>query len=248
MRVVLVNDADGGQTRAPFSALIVDGPTVVRNLAVEHINDGSVRVDVTASDPDGDALLLYDYDFDGDGVDEITDAVQSSVVHQYATHGDYTVRVTITDTWSGEQVVVTKAFRLLQWIPDNTPPVVADIVIVDGPRGQVDLTVEGFDADGDPLTYAIHWGDENDADASQELPGGIGRHDYAYRPDMRPYAGWVTVTDDQGAEHRRDFDVVVTDNATIFLGCDRRRQWPNSGGGQRWRRGLSGGLTVQLRL
>ena len=97
---MLVTDARGGETRAPFAVLIQDAPVNIRQLAIEHIHNGSVRIHVTADDADGNAGLVYDFDVDGDERFEYETVAQSTIVHQYPSAGAYRVVVKVTDTWS----------------------------------------------------------------------------------------------------------------------------------------------------
>ena len=80
---VRATDEAGGVTETPFVAQINDQPTVIRQVNVENIADGTVRLTVEALDEDGMELLTYAFDFDDDGAFEVNHAVSSTALHHY---------------------------------------------------------------------------------------------------------------------------------------------------------------------
>ena len=211
---VVVTDPHGNQSQRAFEAQIADTPTVIRDLSVQLIREGTVLVSVVADDRDGNDGLLYAFDFDGDGAYDILDQARGSIVHTFGTPGTYDVTVRVTDTWSGNSVTSARRVVIREWQADDGAPVIHSVGLEYGPRGRVDLVADGWDPEGTRLDWRIHWGDEADLNATVVLVGGIGRHDYAFRGDGQPYAGFVTVTDAAGLSARMDFEAVIVDAPT----------------------------------
>jgi MYXO-CTERM domain-containing protein len=216
MGYVVVLDQHGNQTREAFEVTIPDAPTAVLDMAVSVLREGTVLIEVVADDRDGNAGLVYDFDFEGDGAWDVEGQARGSIVHTYPQAGEYTVTVRITDTWSGNSVTETRRIVIEEWIADDGAPVIGNIDVQVGPRGRASVAVDAWDPEGTRLTYVIHWGDELGDDASVEIPGGQGRHDYDYDAEGAPNRGWVEVTDAAGQTVRQAFEVVIEDNPTII--------------------------------
>ncbi|MEE2787002.1 MAG: PKD domain-containing protein [Myxococcota bacterium] len=219
---VVVTDERGGATRAPFAVLIQDAPVNIRQLAVEHIHDGTVRIHVTAEDADGADGLVYDFDVDGDDRFDYETVAQDTIVHQYAQAGQYEVRVRVTDTWSGNVATAAKNLLVDEWVPANREPVISQLQVTHVSGGRVSLRVNGFDPDADQLEYRVHWGDEADNRTDEPMLAGAAEHHYAYPADGRPYAGWVDIRDTHGASTRQSFEISVVDTLTVIDAIDIR--------------------------
>ena len=136
---VVVTDASGGRSEAPFIAQVVDQPTVIREIVAEHVEDGTVRISVVADDADGLAFLSYSFDFEDDEVFDVVDVARSSAVHRYPSPGEHRFKVRVTDTWSGQSVLAAGRIELEPWLTPNQPPVILDLDLVRGPRGHVEV-------------------------------------------------------------------------------------------------------------
>ncbi len=211
---VVVTDAHGNETREAFEVRIQDGATIVRDFSANVVRDGTVLFTAVAEDPDGDDFLVYSFDFTDDGIYEVVNQADGSLIHNYAEAGDYQARVRVTDTWSTNSVTATVRLRLQPWVGENGAPVIGEVVVRPGPRGEVDLAVDAWDPEGGRVTYVVHWGDEEGEEATEALIGGVGEHVYDFPIDGQPYSGWVVVTDDAGSTTRAEFEVTIEDHAT----------------------------------
>ena len=220
---VVVTDAQGASARRDVDVEVVDAPTVVRDVSANVVRDGTVLINVVAEDADGSDFLVYSFDFNGDGTDEVTNQADSSALNRYPEPGQYMVRVTVTDTWSGVSVEAEGQITLQPWVGENGAPVINRIRVDVGPRGVTRLVVEGWDPEGGRVEQRVHWGDEEDPEANEALVGGVGDHTYALPADGVPYAGWVELEDDQGLITRRPFEAVIVDAPTEVdeLGASR---------------------------
>lgn len=145
---------------APNSA-----PVVTFNVTPTSGNrDTTFQAQLSGHDPDGDPLS-YRIDW-GDGT--ISNSATAS--HVYRTAGTYTVTGTVTDSKgasSSQSKTVTVEFS-------NHPPTAS--ITVDPKQGDTSTNfsaqVSGTDPEGDPLTFAIDWGD------GTETNGQNGTHKY----------------------------------------------------------------------
>lgn len=105
----------------------------------------------TSLDPDGDAITTYVWDF-GDGSPRFTGVIQT---HSYSSLGSYTVRLNVTDA-RGSKGTITQVIAvvnqnpIVSFTPDKTLASSGDTIT---------LTVSASDADGDPVTVKVAWGD-----------------------------------------------------------------------------------------
>ncbi len=116
-----------------------------------------------SSDPDGDALT-YSWDF-GDG----TTATGLDATHSYATDGNYTVTLSVSD---GELDDSTSLNVTISTEEPNQPPVAAFSSSVDALCVSVDGSASS-DPDGDALSFAWDFGDGSSA------TGATAEHCYA---------------------------------------------------------------------
>ncbi|MCA9544719.1 MAG: PKD domain-containing protein, partial [Myxococcales bacterium] len=219
---VVVADVHGARAERPFEAEVFDRPTRIREIGTEHIDGGTWVVDVRAHDPDGADRLRYAFDFDGDGVWDIEDSESPAALHHYDLALTYTVRVRVTDTWSGASVEGDTAIRVVPWGDDNALPLINALLLDINPLGEVTLTVDAVDPDGGPLDLVVHWGDEAGAEDVAPMEGTIADHTYAWGDAAGRWAGFVLVTDNQGASVRGRFDVQLVDRAPIIRSVDLR--------------------------
>ncbi len=158
-------DTFGQQHYYQISRQVAIDPTSIP-LAVSNLNtSGAAPLDasftVTASEPNSQPLTLY-LDW-GDGSDPQTSTIAApyapvSVQHTFSAAGTYQALVSVSNGQGGYQsqtVPITATGR-----PDN-PPVVT--IGTSPTSGTVPLTtvttISASDADGDPLTYKIDFGD-----------------------------------------------------------------------------------------
>ncbi|MBC2711714.1 MAG: PKD domain-containing protein [Desulfosarcina sp.] len=144
-----VEDGNGGSDTT--TAEIVVTPPNESPVSV-FTNDpflwNNLTFDGTGSyDPEGRPLTSWEWNF-GDGV--ITTGAMVS--HLYATAGDYTVRLTVTDD-KGATGIFEQVVAITHPTPNNEPDIEAG-----GPyTGPLDtamtLTATGADPDGDPITF-----------------------------------------------------------------------------------------------
>lgn len=212
---VLVTDTEGNVTREDIQIPVEDNQTVIRDFSVNVIRDGTVLINVVADDRDGGELLVYSFDFENDGELDVNNQPGNSIVHSYAEAGDYVIRVKITDTWSGNVIQEGLELTLDPWIGENGAPVIGDVQITHNGGGVVTVAIDSWDPEGGRLTVEIHWGDEDDAMATERLIGGMGSH--AYGPnDAGSYTGWIEVTDDAGSTTRQQIEFEIGDSQTVI--------------------------------
>ena len=60
----------------------------------------------------------------------------------------------------------------------NQAPNIDELEVNVGVRGRVNIQVSHHDPEGQAVNYEVHWGDEDDENATEPLPGGDGHHDY----------------------------------------------------------------------
>ena len=213
--VIAIDDL-GNQTRQAFNARVVDSQTLIRDFSVNVIRDGTVLINVIAEDRDGDDFLVYSFDFTDDGEYDVTNQADSSAIHSFPEAGEHTIRVRVTDTWSGNSVEDTERIRLEPWVGENGAPIVVGVDLDYGPRGEVSVLVDAFDPENTRLVYRIHWGDEAEPGTTENLVGGIGDHRYGEPSGEQPYGAWVEVTDVAGSTTRFLFEVEIVDRPTVI--------------------------------
>jgi len=213
---VQVTDAEGLSSRQPFTAEILDLPTDIRQVADSLIGEGRVLLTVRAEDGDGVDQLLYRFDFDNDGEWDTPDQATDSVVNSYSDPGLYTVRVRVTDTWSGVETEADHSFELLPWVGENQPPIIHNIEVTVGPAGLASVTVDASDPEGEHLSMVIHWGDEESEEALEPMAGAAATHSFAYDVDEETRFGYLLVTDPQGASARGEFEPEIVDITTVI--------------------------------
>jgi len=107
----------------------------------------------TAVDPDGDTLT-FDWDFGDDEMD-----TGEQVVHTYASTGNFTVTLTVSDT-AGHQLSVNRTITIDD-AAENSPPenlavTIPDQIVAGEP---VTFKASGVDPDGDTLIFSWIFGD-----------------------------------------------------------------------------------------
>lgn len=218
----VVEDQHGNSTQQAFQPGIRDNPTLVRDFSANLIQDGTILVNVVAEDGDGSDLLRYAFDFDDDGTYEVEDLTQASQIYSYNEPGEYTIRVRITDIWSGADTFGTTRLGLNPWIGEPQAPVIGGVQLDVGVRGQVSLAVDAWDPEGGRLSYSIHWGDEADGNVQTErLIAGVGRHTYPYQGAA--FSAYIIVTDDQDLTAREDLDISIIDHPTVIRAVQASR-------------------------
>ena len=213
---VWVTGPDGGVIRAEVPVQLIDAVTVIEPLRLTPLQAGAVLVTVQATDADAAGVadgLVYAFDFDADGIDELSDRPTNELVHSFVDAGQHTVRVGVTDTWSGVRVDVEGSVQVDPWISDPQPPVINALDVQVGAAGRATLTVDAHDPDGSGLELWVHWGDEAEAEAAVRLAGAAGRHTYAYA-DGATLQGWIEARDADGLTARRDFEAAALDTPT----------------------------------
>ncbi|WP_349309732.1 PKD domain-containing protein [Microbacterium sp. MM2322] len=161
-------------------------PTAQVTSSLDHL-DASFQGSAS-SDPDG-TIVSYAWEF-GDGA--TSTAVNPT--HRYASSGDYTVKLTVTDDDGAS----------------NTAQVPVSVVANVSPTAQAGWSAVGLDAaftssgstDSDGSIAAFAWNFGDGQTASTPSPS----HRYA---EAGSYTVTLTVTDDDGATATRSLDVVV---------------------------------------
>ena len=202
----------GGDARDPTGAGAYTGPTVAQAGnrppsadATANRTDGDapmdVRFDVTASDPDGDALT-YSWDFDtSNGIQ--TDSSSKSPRHTYTRRGVYTAAVYVRDARGAES---SDSITINVRGSANEPPTVAATATPS--EGQAPLTVKfnanAQDADGTIASYKWDFDDSNGI--SQDSTEAAPTHTYT---KAGSFVARVWVKDNGSAETLDTVMVVV---------------------------------------
>ncbi len=210
---VTVEDGRGGAATeelvVEFVAPDQNRPPVIEELRLVRQEGFEVLAVVGAVDPDGDGLT-YTFDWG----DAAADTVNRSglAAHRYPAdvYQRYTVAVTVDDGRGG----TAEAQASVEYVApaENRPPVIRGVTLEMGPRGRAELVIEAVDPEGGPLTHFVDWGDAGGE--LLRLPGGRGSHVYPFAEE--PYAGRVTVADDEGLEAQADFAAAVVDSPTVI--------------------------------
>ncbi len=158
--------------------------------------DLKLDVDASASADSDGTIESYAWDF-GDGQTE----TGKTASHNYADAGTFAVKLTVTDD-KGGKAEVTKQITVTA-PPPNVEPVAAFQVTVKDLKVDVDAS-GSTDGDGTIESYAWDFGDDKTADTK------VASHSYDEAGD---YEISLTVTDDDGAEHKITKQVSVTEPA-----------------------------------
>ncbi|MEE2758175.1 MAG: PKD domain-containing protein [Myxococcota bacterium] len=223
--VVLVEDGRGGQASVPI-LVVIDPPPDNQSPVIESvrlINEGDWTVTALVGAFDSDEHpLTYSFDW-GDGSDVETRG-DGLAAHEYPTdvYRSYTVTVTVDDGFGG--LATMDAEIDFPHPAPNQAPVIDSISVAVGVRGETELSVAAFDPDGDALSYAVHWGDEAEDDATTAVPGGRAIHAYALPMDGAAYQGFVDVSDTAGNTTRGRFVTVIADQPTTIRGVEESLQ------------------------
>ncbi|MDX2377461.1 PKD domain-containing protein, partial [Microbacterium sp. LRZ72] len=183
---------DRGLTAVVSQEVVVEAPNVDPTAEfTSTVNSLTATFDGSASsDADGD-IATYEWDF-GDGSDP---GSGSTVSHVYASDGDYTVTLTVTDDRGGEASTTSEV------TVSHDAPVASFESTTTGLGVSVDATGSSA-ADGASLEYSWNWGDGT-ADAT-----GVGAsHTYS---EAGEYTVTLTVTDEFGATATETGVVTVT--------------------------------------
>jgi PKD repeat protein len=186
-------------TPSSDTALIVihvSGGTNATPTAVVTANPSSgnapllVHFDAAASSDSDGSIIQYDYDFDANGIWDAYDAA-AQVDWTYSAHGDYTVRLRVTDN-GGAENTTTLAVHV------NAPPtavLTASATTVNA-GDSVDFDASGSsDADGSSVRY--EW--DADGNGTFELDRGTNPALQVLFPVAGSVVVAVRVTDTDGA-------------------------------------------------
>ncbi len=203
-----VTDAGGKQDEARGRVTVRNVAPVIRGVNTDApINEGSnLNVVVDAFDPGADQLTI-EYDWTGDGAFE---AAPAETRHRYASDGDYTLTVRVTDDEGG---------RAEQQLPVQVRNVAPEIfqVITNSPtleNSQVNIQVVAQDAGGDPVTYEY----DLDGDGVFEQSGvGLDQVQTSY-PDDGLFRITIRLTDDSGATTVREENISILNENPQIMG------------------------------
>ncbi len=169
-------------------------PTASYTSAVDHLK---VDVDGSASsDPDG-TIASYKWEF-GDGSDPMT-GTSPTATHTYASAGDFTVKLTVTDNRGG---TATKSEQVTTVEPDNQLPTASFTSAVDHLKVDVDGSASS-DPDGTIASYKWEFGDGSDPVTGTSPTA---THTYASAGD---FTVKLTVTDNRGGTATKTNGVTV---------------------------------------
>ena len=175
-----VTDNVGTTATATHQVVAVNqAPTA--SVSLQQLSARKVKLDASASsDPDG-TIASYSWDF-GDGSAAATGA---TVMHTYATDGQYTVTLTVTDDLGATGTAIALAGAA------NQPPTAAFTVATPAARVVAVDAATSTDSDGTIASYSWDFGDGSPVET-----GITATHTYAADGS---YTITLTVTDDLGA-------------------------------------------------
>lgn len=193
-------DEAGEHTDSTLAEAVVSpntGPTASFTVEVDPSDNLTVTVNANSSeDPDGQIVAWRM--IPGNGAGWIDGVVGEALVYEYPTHGEFTMRVEVTDNdgATDEQSALVNV--------ENDPPEAAGNVA--GGWRHVTLTDESTDPDGTIVSGSVDWGDGSDPEAI--TPGGSLDHSYENTTD--DYSITLTVTDDDGDSDDVEIPVSIT--------------------------------------
>ncbi|MCD6726022.1 MAG: PKD domain-containing protein [Solirubrobacteraceae bacterium] len=183
-----------GATDERTTAIAVTDPPVASFIPPPSplsLDDAVVDASASTGDPAG-ALVRYEWDLDGDGTYELDVGTQAASTVRFATSGQRTVRLRVTDD-VGATSVASASVDV-----QNRPPT-ADVALVDQPAViGVAATLDASasqDADGTIASY--DW--DLDGDGTYETAGGAAATIAKTFADGAPHTVGVRVTDNLGA-------------------------------------------------
>jgi hypothetical protein len=152
----LVNDGELDSEAATVTITVTNGVPVAYDDAGETLKNTPIEFTLTGVDPDGDAITYSLVSSPANGT--------VSLVGDLAT---YTPNTGFSGTDSFTFIVndgfVSSAPATITITVVNTPPTVSDVSATTPRNTPVDLTLPGFDPDGDSLTYQLVGAPENGA-------------------------------------------------------------------------------------
>jgi len=188
------------RVNAPPVAAFKWAPEVANPGAV--VTFQAVRGHELSYDPDG-TIVSYTWDF-GDGTPAVTvRSPTSQVTHSFATCGDYTVTLTVTDN-DGATATVSQAIRV------NCPPVAAFTWSPEEPNPGEEVSFDAsssYDPDGSITSCTWQFGDGSPPLTVTTLQLQVS-HTYARSGVYRVH---LTVRDDSGAQNTESAVVEIKD-------------------------------------
>ncbi len=130
-------------------------------FTIDKSADPAVTVTSTSTDADG-TIASYEWNF-GDGTPTSADGPQAS--HTYASRGEFTITLTVTDNWGGKSALSQKVTIANA---QNKPVAAFNVTCKD-----LACTVDGSassDPEGDTITYEWTFGDGTQAVGSKPAP------------------------------------------------------------------------------
>ncbi len=212
---VTATDSAGATSSASVEVFAVTPPNAALSVSP---NVGAVPLAVTAdasaSTPGTNPVASYTFDF-GDGTAQVGPKVGATAQHTYTGTGNYTVKVTVTDT----QGVSSTATAAVQSV---TPP--SARVTVTPPSGGVPLTVTADASGSTPGTnpiasYLFSYGDGS----APETPSSTSTRTHVYSV-VGTYTLKVIVTDTAGVSSSATATVTVVNPPNALVTAT-----PNSG-------------------
>lgn len=152
-------------------------------------------------DPEGSPLTAWEWDF-GDGV--ITTGAMVS--HQYATEGDFTVRLTVTDD-KGATGYSEHSVSIVHPTPNNSPDIDAGGPYTKPLGSAITLTAAGADPDGDSVIFT--WTYDGQDRVGQTVQLSVDTFD-----TIGTYEVLLTATDGSGGTAADTAQVIIFDPAT----------------------------------
>jgi PKD repeat protein len=159
-----------------------------------------VQFDAGGSSAGSGALVRYDYDFNADGIWDAYDS-GPQVAWTFASHGQYTVRLRVTDEQGGQDTAELS-------VAVNAAPVAALAATPDGaaPGGTITFSAAASsDADGTVVRY--EW--DADGNGTFETDGGADPQLQVLFPVAGEFSVGVRVTDDAGAHATASLEVSI---------------------------------------